>query len=232
MCWFPPVNDPTFARLARDRRSVRAFTSDDVPLESVRDILAIARTAPSGANLQPGKFIVLAGEPLDDFRNGLSTVIENGLEPSEQYSYFPEPMPKYLRQRQVRLGADLYEALGIDRKDPNARQQYFLRNYRFFDAPMGIIATIDRRMGKGCYMDFGMMLQTLFLAARAEGLATCGIGALAEYGPFIAERLELDEHDIVVCGIALGYEDVEAPVNRLRTDRLDVDQFSRFEGWS
>ena len=221
-----------FERLARDRRSVRAFTADKVPLATVREVLKVARTAPSGANLQPGKFVVLTGKALDEFRTDLCAAITNGLEPSEQYSYFPEPMPRYLRRRQFNLGASLYEVLGIDRKDLGARRRQFMRNYRFFDAPVGLIGTIDRRMGKGCYMDFGMVLQTLFLAARARGLASCGIGALAGYGPFIAERLALDEHEIVVCGIALGYEDVDAPVNKLRVDRLAVDQFSQFLGWS
>jgi hypothetical protein len=123
-------------------------------------------------------------------------------------------MPKYLRERQVKVGAGLYAALGIDRKDEDARQQQFMHNYRFFDAPVGIVACIDARMGKGCFMDFGMMLQTLLLAAQAEGLASCGIGALSTYGPFIAEQLQLGEHEMVVCGVALGYEDPEASGER------------------
>lgn len=223
--------EPAFEALARGRRSVRGFKPDPVPLALVKKILETARTAPSGANLQPGRFVALTGEPLREFCETLLVAIDHGLIGSEAYSYFPEPMPKYLRERQVKVGAGLYAALGIDRKDADARQQQFMRNYRFFDAPVGIIAAIDGRMGKGCFMDFGMMLQTLLLAAQAEGLANCGIGAMSTYGPFIAEHLGLDDHDVVVCGVALGYEDSGAPVNDFRTDRLPLDQFARFEGW-
>ncbi len=225
------IDHPSFHVLARDRRSVRGFKADAVPLALVRKILETARRAPSGANLQPGGFVALYGEALRRFSHTLRAAIDNGLIPSEEYSYFPKPMPKHLRERQVKVGAGLYAALGIDRKDADARHRQFMRNYRFFDAPVGIVATIDRRMGKGCFMDFGMTLQTLLLAARAEGLASCGIGALAMYGPYIAGQLNLDAHDMVVCGIALGYEDPDAPENTFQTDRIAVDQFARFEGW-
>ncbi len=225
------TTQPPFEDIARARKSVRKYKPEPVPLARVQRILETARTAPSGANLQPGRFVAMTGQPLRDFCDTLLVAIDHGLIASEAYSYFPEPMPKYLRQRQVKVGADLYAALGIDRKDGDARQEQFMRNFRFFDAPVGIIATIDARMGKGCFMDFGMMLQTLLLAAQAEGLASCGIGAMSMYGPFIAEQLGLDEHDMVVCGVALGYEDTAAPVNDFRTDRLSLDQFARFEGW-
>lgn len=222
----------SFETVARSRKSVRGFKPDPVPLALVRRILETARTAPSGANLQPGRFVALTGRPLRTLCDRLCVAIDHGLIASEAYSYFPEPMPKYLRERQVKTGAGLYAALGIDRKDADARRHQFMRNYRFFDAPVGIIAAIDGRVGKGCFMDFGMMLQTLLLAAQAAGLASCGIGALSTYGPFIAEQLGLDEHEMVVCGVALGYEDPGHPANDFRTDRLPVDQFARFEGWS
>lgn len=225
------TSHPAFESLARDRKSVRGYKADPVPQAIVQRILESARTAPSGANLQPGRFVALTGQPLRNFCDTLRATIDDGMTAVEAYSYFPEPMPKHLRQRQVKVGADLYAALGIDRKDADARRRQFMRNFRFFDAPVGIIATIDARMGKGCFMDFGMMLQTLLLAAQAEGLASCGIGAMSMYGPFIAEQLSFDEHDMVVCGVALGYEDTEAPVNKFRTDRMSLEQYARFEGW-
>jgi len=225
------IAPPPFEDIAQARKSVRKYKPDPVPLATVQRILETARTAPSGANLQPGRFVAMTGQPLRDFCDTLMVAIDDGLNVTEAYSYFPEPMPKYLRQRQIKAGADLYTALGIDRKDADARRHQFMRNFRFFGAPVGIIATIDARMGKGCFMDFGMMLQTLLLAAQAEGLASCGIGAMSMYGPFIAEQLGFDEHDMVVCGVALGYEDTEAPANNFRTDRISLEQFARFEGW-
>ncbi len=224
--------EPDFERVIRTRRSVRAYMDKPVSRETVERLLALARTAPSGANLQPGSFVVLTGAALTRFSERLCRAIEAGAEETAQYSYFPEPMPKHLKQRQVKLGAQLYEALGIDRKDEAARRHNFMRNYRFFDAPVGMVATIDRRMGSGCFMDFGMAIQTLLLAATAHGLASCGIGALAKYGPIVAELLGLDDHDLVVCGISLGYSDQNAPANQVRSERMAVSDFARFEGWS
>ncbi len=220
-----------FKNVIRSRKSVRAFTSDPVSRDTIEGLLALARTAPSGANLQPGNFIVLGGSALDSFKHGLKTIIESGEEESAQYSYFPEPMPKHLRNRQVKLGAEVYAALGIDRKDHAEREKQFMRNYQFFDAPVGIIATIDSRMGSGCFMDFGMVLQTLFLGICEQGLGGCGIGAFANYGPAISRLLDFDQHEIVVCGIAIGHEDPNAAINKFRSQRLPVDKFSRFEGW-
>lgn len=225
------MNEKDFERLAHERRSVRGFLKDTVPLPIIQRILTTARTAPSGANLQPGKFVALTGAPLGLFSDRLCQAIDDGLEATEQYSYFPDPMPRYLKQRQVKTGAALYDTLGIDRKDMAARHQQFLLNYRFFHAPVGIVATIDRRMGKGCFMDFGMALNSLFLATRSHGLACCGIGALAHYGPYVSKLLALDETEMVVCGVALGYQDDTATVNKLHTDRLPLDQYARFEGW-
>lgn len=225
------MNEPDFERVIRDRKATRAFTDTPVSRATLERLLALARTAPSGANLQPGGFVVLTGAALTRFTDRLCAAIENGAEETEQYSYFPKPMPKYLLQRQVKLGSALYAALGIDRKDEAERRRQFMKNYRFFDAPVGIVATIDGRMGSGCFMDFGMAIQTLFLAATAHGLATCGIGALAKYGPVVSELLGLEEHVIAVCGIAMGYADDDSPANRFRSERIPVSQFARFEGW-
>lgn len=225
------MNNSDFEKLATTRKSIRAFRADPVARQLIEKIVTLSRTAPSGANLQPGEYIVLTGDPLKQLSNALSTAISEGLEPIESYSYFPNPMPKRYRQRQVRVGAALYESLGVDRKDKAARDEQFMRNFQFFDAPVGVVATLDRRMGKGCFMDFGMAIQTLFLAAHANGLACCGIGAMAEYGPFITDFLELDSDQIVVCGIAIGHPDTDASVNTFQTDRAPLDEFSRFLGW-
>jgi nitroreductase len=227
----PKIAIDEFLAFTRARRSVRAYTSGPVTFSVVRKILESARTAPSGANLQPGQFIVLTGTVLHGFCYDLCAAIEGGLPPSESYSYFPDPMPRHLVKRQVEVGARLYAALRVDRADKAGRHAQFIKNYRFFDAPVGIIVTIDRTMGSGCFMDMGMALQNLFLAAHAEGLASCGIGAMANYGSFIAERLGIGDDRVVICGIALGYADWEAAVNNIKMDRLPVEDYVRFDGW-
>lgn len=225
------MNIDTFEDLATNRKSVRKYTKQAVPEEMIARILTIARTAPSGGNLQPGKFHVMTGEPLKAFSDRLCGAIEGGLETTEQYNYFPDPMPRAMLRRQAQTAAKLYEAAGIGRKDARGRDALLMQNYRFFGAPVGIVATIDRRMGSGCFMDFGLSLQTLLLAAQAAGLASTGIGALANYGPFIGACLELDEEDIVVCGIALGYEEIGAPINQFRPERMPLSDYAVFSGW-
>jgi nitroreductase len=213
------------------RRSVRGFLKKPVSRATAARILKAAREAPSGANLQPGAFHALAGDALAGLVGALETAIAEGRPPVAEYSYFPDPMPAELKARQRAAGAALYDALGIERRDLDARRRQFERNYRFFDAPVGIVVGIDRRMGKGCFMDLGMAIHALLAAAHAEGLATCGIGALAIHADVVAETLHLPPGDLVVCGIALGHADPDHPANRTRTSRLPLEDFATFRGF-
>ncbi len=223
------MTDPDAALAGR--RSIRAYRPDPVPQAVVADILTAARLAPSGANLQPGHFIALAGAPLAGLTAALAAGIAAGRPEVAEYSYFPDPMPPALKARQRAAGHALYAALGVDRRDIAGRRAQFARNYAFFDAPVGIVVTLDRDMGKGCFMDLGMALMALFLAAQARGLATTGIGALARYGDLVQAQLAVPADQLVVCGIALGYADDAAAVNRVRTDRAPLADYARFDGF-
>lgn len=217
--------------LMRQRHSVRAFLNRPVDRAMVEDICRLARTAPSGANLQPGRFHVLTGTALGDLVQGLEQAIATSVPESSEYSYFPDPMPAALKARQRAAGYALYQALGIDRRDLAGRKAQFARNYAFFGAPVGVVVTIDRAMGKGCFMDLGMSLMAFLLAAEAQGLGATGIGALANYGPVIHRLLDLPAEEMVVCGIALGWPDPDAPENRFRTEREDLPAFTSFRGF-
>lgn len=219
------------AALLDQRRSVRAYLPTPVPQAEVAAILTAARQAPSGANLQPGHFVALTGAPFAALQAALAEGIATDRPQVSEYSYFPDPMPAVLKARQRAAGYGLYATLGVDRRDVAGRRAQFARNYAFFDAPVGIVVTIDRAMGKGCYMDLGMALMALFLAATARGYATTGIGALAHYGDLVHETLKLPDDQLVVCGIALGLADPEAPVNAFRTDRADLAAYARFDGF-
>ncbi len=228
----PSTHPCTFTdELLARRRSTRAFTDQTVDRASVEAILQAARQAPSGANLQPGHFHALTGPPLQDLTARLTAAEAEGRAYDQEYSYFPEPMPAALKARQRAAGQALYQALGIGRRDIAARRQAFARNYAFFGAPVGIVVTIDRAMGKGCFMDLGMSLMALFLAAEARGLATTGIGALANHAGVVHTALGLPDDQMVVCGIALGHADPEAPVNSTRTTRLALSDFTTFRGF-
>ena len=217
--------------LLAQRRSVRAFTDTPVPRDTLARICTAARMAPSGANLQPGKFHVLTGDALAELTSRLSRAIAEAAPIESEYSYFPPDMSPALKNRQRAAGYALYDALGIARRDVAARRANFDHNYRFFDAPVGIVVTIDRDMGKGCFMDLGLSLMALFLAAEAEGLGSSGIGALANYASLVHGHLGLPENEMVVCGVALGVADMAAPVNRFRTARAPLDDFTSFRGF-
>lgn len=220
-----------FNELMTDRRSVRAYLDRPVPRETVEQICRLARSAPSGANLQPGRFHVLTGAPLADLVAGLQGAIDAGSPQAREYSYFPEPMPPELKARQRAAGYALYQALGIERRDLDGRRRQFRRNYDFFGAPVGVVVTIDRSMGKGCFMDLGMSLMGFLLAAEARGLGATSIGALANYGPQAHRLLDLPGDELVVCGLALGWPDPDAPENRFRTSRAGLEEFTSFRGF-
>ncbi|MCG3269285.1 nitroreductase [Yoonia sp. I 8.24] len=220
-----------FHEILARRRSVRAFTQDPIDRPTIERLCQAARQAPSGANLQPGKFHVLTGAPLAAFSQRLVAANAKGAPADLEYSYFPEMMAPALKDRQRKAGFALYEALGIARRDVTGRRAQFAKNYRFFDAPVGVIVTIDRDMGKGCFMDLGMAIMTFLLAAEDAGLGASGIGAIANYGRIAHDHLGLSEGELVVCGIAVGVADQSAPVNQFRTERLSLDAFTTFSGF-
>jgi nitroreductase len=223
------VLDP-FAALAASRTSVRGFTPQPVPDPLLRELLITARLAPSGANLQPGSFIQLRGEVRAQLSEALCVAYREGRAEPEDYSYFPDPMPSQLRRRQVAAARALYGSLGIAREDRGRRDQQFERNFRFFDAPVALVVTIERGMGSGCFMDLGMAIYGLLLAAQSRGLGSCAIGAIASYPTLVRSPLGLGLDHQIVCGVAIGYPDPEAPVNTTRTSRAAVEDFFRVVG--
>ncbi len=213
------------------RRSVRGFLPDAVSVADLGRILRAARAAPSGANLQPGRFHVLTRAPLVNLATALDGAVRDGRPEVAQYSYFPQPMPADLKAKQRAAGFALYQALGIGRRDIEARRAQFTANYRFFGAPVGIVVTIHPEMGKGCFMDLGMALMGLMTGAEAMGYASCGIGALANHSDVAHAHLGLGADEMVVCGIALGRADPQAAVNAVRTERDPLESYATFSGF-
>lgn len=220
-----------FENLLDSRRSTRAFTPDPVPRGAIERMCRAARRAPSGANLQPGRFHVLTGSALRKLVAALQDAQKKNTPHASEYTYFPTPLPAELKARQRATGYALYTALGIERRDIEARRAQFSRNYAFFDAPVGIVVTIRRDMGKGCFMDLGMSLMSFLLSAEDQGFGATGIGALANYGPVAHNHLHLPDDEMVVCGIAVGVADETAPENQFRTARATLEEFTSFRGF-
>ncbi len=216
---------PAGMALMQQRRSTRAFLPDAVPDELLQQLLLTARQAPSGGNLQPGQLIAVRGTVREQLTAALLQDFESQAPEQEDYAYFPRPMPMQLRKRQVASAQALYGALGVARDDRAGRDAQFARNYRFFDAPVALVVTIDSHYGPGGYMDLGMTLYGLQLAAAAMGLGSCAIGALASYPATVRRVLGLSENKHIVCGLALGWADESAPVNQTQTTRAPLGEW-------
>ena len=219
-----------FLGLATGRRSIRAFLPTPVSESLLSTVLMQARLAPSGANLQPGSFVQVRGAVRQALTADLLNAFQHGREETEDYSYFPQPMSHTLRRRQVAAAQALYGALGVARDDRAGRDAQFERNFHFFDAPVALIVTMPHDMGSGCYMDLGMTLYGLMLAAQDNGLATCAIGAMASYPHLIRGHLGLEASSHIVCGIAIGYADPDAPVNQTQTTRCALNEYFKVVG--
>jgi nitroreductase len=214
------------------RRSVRGFLPTPVSRETVAHLLEVAARAPSGTNMQPWRVIALTGEPLARFCAALVAAETEGREPDGlERAYYPAPLFEPYISRRRKIGWDLYGLLGIGRGETEKMAAHVLRNLRFFGAPVGLLCTIDRRMEIGSWLDYGMFLQNIALAARGRGLESCAMAIFAQYPRSIRAELGLNDDAVIVCGMALGVEDRGEPANALATERVGVEEFCRFEGF-
>jgi nitroreductase len=214
------------------RRSVRGFLPTPIAREVVEHLLDVAARAPSGTNMQPWQVIALAGEPLARFCDGVAAVFLAGEEPDGiEQLYYPSPFFEPYLARRRKIGWDLYGILGIARGDRDRARAHVANNLRYFGAPVGLICTIDRRLELGSWVDYGMFLENITIAARARGLDTCPMALFAEFPRTIRRLLGLDEEVKIVCGMAIGTEDRAAPANRLVTERVPAAEFTEFRGF-
>lgn len=217
----------------RSRKSVRRFLPTPVSASVVRHILEVSARAPSGNNVQPWRVYALAGAALDAFGNEVVNVATNDPDRYQpEYAYYPTTWFEPYLERRRRCGFGLYATLGIARDDKAARERQMLRNYTFFDAPVGLLVTLDRRLNTGSFMDVGMFLQNILVAARAQGLHTCAQAAFAWFHQVARKHLPMTDHEILLCGIALGHEDTAAPENAFITERAASEEFASFHGFA
>jgi nitroreductase len=213
------------------RRSVRGFRPDPIPREVVEHLLDVAARAPSGSNMQPWRVVALAGAELARLCDGVVTAFEAGSVDASDYDYYPSPMFEPYLGRQREIGWALYGLLGIARGERAKARAHVAWNLRFFGAPVGLICVIDRRLRIGSWLDYGMFLENIAIAARAAGLDSCPMAVFAQYPRTIRHLLGLPDSDVVICGMALGREDTAAPANALRTARVPARTFASFRGF-
>lgn len=212
----------------RKRKSTRAFLDKPVSREKIVNILRAARHAPSGTNAQPWQVAVVTGRKKDELATAMTEAFHKDGIGTMDYQYYPQNWKEPYKKRRVACGAQLYTALNIERRDRAGRLRQWAANYRAFDAPVMLFFFMDPIMQKGSFLDYGMFIQSIMLAALEEGLATCPQAALGQYPELIKDALGYEQDTILLCGMALGYEDTTAPVNNYRTPREEVEIFTRF----
>ena len=213
------------------RQSIRAFLPTPVPRGTVAEILSIATRAPSGTNTQPWKVAVLTGAAKARLSAAILQVYDDPelrRQHTEEYAYYPTQWVEPYLGRRRKIGWDLYGLLGIGKTDKDRMHAQHGRNYTFFDAPVGMIFTIDRIMEQGSWLDYGMFLENIMIAARARGLDTCPQAAFTQFHRVIKEQLKLPDNEMVVCGMSLGYADTSRVENTLQTEREPIAGFARF----
>lgn len=216
----------------KTRITCRAFLDKPVPEATVREILEIAKYAPSGGNLQPWHAYVVTGDKLKEFLSIIETKQKDSpFGEGTEYDIYPKGLTEPYKSRRFKCGEDMYATLGVPREDKAGRLQQFSRNFRFFDAPVAMFFAIDRQMGLGQWSDLGMFIQSLMLIAREKGLHTAPQEAWAIWHKTVAEFVNMPEELMLFCGLGLGYMDESAPVNKLRTERAPLEEFATLSGF-
>ena len=211
-----------------NRKSTRAFLDKEVSQAQLTRILEVAKYAPSGTNAQPWEVAVVRGKKKEQLTAALLHAFRTDGLGEMDYNYYPVKWKEPFKKRRVTCGAQLYSALKIERRDKERRLEQWEANYRGFDAPALLFFFLDSIMEKGSFLDYGMFIQSIMLAAIDEGLATCAQAALGQYPELIKKTLGYGEDHILICGMAIGFEDTSAPQNNYRTEREDVGVFTKF----
>jgi nitroreductase len=217
------------------RMSARAFTAQPVPRQTLTELLQVASRAPSGTNTQPWKVYVLQGSSRNTLcdkvcsaHDAIRANPELAAQYREEYDYYPEKWVSPYIDRRRENGWGLYGLLGIGKADKDKMHLQHQRNYKFFDAPVGLMFTMDKVMGRGSLVDYGMFLQNIMVAARGHGLHTCPQAAWNGFGKIILPHIGAGPDEMLICGMALGYADETDVVNTFKTPRVPVDEFTHW----
>jgi len=211
------------------RKSIRKFLPKPVPSDLLEKLLVLASRAPSGTNVQPWKVYVMQGEARDSLCAEVKAAFLSGSdEYKSEFNYFPAKFKEPFLGRRRKIGFDLYGLVGIPKGDKERMKAQHARNFEFFDAPVGLIFTIDKGFGQGSYLDCGMLMQNIMLVAKDLGLDTCPQGAFAPYHTIVRKHTGAPDDEMILCAISLGYADPEAPENTLETERAPLSDFVTF----
>lgn len=212
----------------KQRKSIRAFLSDEPKREIIEEILNLAKWSPSSTNNQPWEICVVSGEKKKELDSKILEAFDGGIKGKMDYKYNPEKIKDEHKNRQIELGKSLFELLNIQRDDKEARVKQWRKNFTAFDAPVSIFLFIDNSLEKSSFIDIGIFMQSIALLATERGLATCMQGSLGEYPDIVRKALHVSSDKVLVCGMALGYEDKTATVNTFQSKRENLTDIAKF----
>ena len=219
----------TVEHALRHRKSCRAFLDRPVDSTLLRTIIEQASRAPSNGNLQPWQIFVLTGGALAKLKaTTREAIAQNQHMLTPEYAVYPKPLKPVFDARRFAIGEDIYRVLGITREDKAARRAQFAKNAIMFNAPVGVFAYIDRSLSYGQWMDLGMFLQSLMLLCEEHGLASCAQGYWTFFHDNVRAATGAPDDWMLACGLAIGFEDTEAPINRVHSARVSIDEFATF----
>ena len=210
------------------RKATRAYLDKAVDSHIIEEILLAARWAPSGVNSQPWQVAVVSGDTKQQIGDTIIQAREQGQAENPDYAYYPQQWNEPYKSRRKQCGLALYQALGIAREESDKQKAAWYRNYHFFHAPVGLLFFIDQQLAQGSWVDMGMFIQNVMLAARHFGLETCPQAALAEYPDIVRGILAIPADSLLVCGMAVGYADYQHPINSYQLEREPLENFTRW----
>ena len=214
--------------IIKSRYSVRSFTKKNVDIEIIKEILQISKCAPSGGNIQPWKVYVVTGSAKEKLIERTLSNYDNGVQEKIEYEIYPNPLDEEYRKRRSECAKDMYAALSIEQDDIESRLTQIRENFKFFGAPVGMIITIDKAFAVNGWGHVGMFIQNICLSAIDNDMGTCLQESWSIYPETVKDVLNIPDNEIVWCGIALGYPNLEHPINNYRTSRESIDKFVTF----
>ena len=214
---------------ANSRVSCRAFTEQPVSLDQIKQLLDVAKQAPSGGNLQPWEVFAFTGKKLEAIIQDIESQLgEKPMGEKAEYDVYPPSLWEPYRSRRFKNGEDLYACINVNREDKEGRRKQFIRNFKFFDAPVGLFLYLDKGMGPPQWSDLGMFLQTFMLLAKEEGLDTCAQEAWSIKHDSVSNFLGVPESEMLFCGMSIGYKDHDALINQLESERRPIEEWASF----
>ena len=214
--------------IIKSRYSVRSFTKKNVDIEIIKEMLQISKCAPSGGNIQPWKVYVVTGNAKEKLIERALSNCDNGVQEKIEYEIYPNPLDEEYKKRRSECAKDMYAALSIEQDDIESRLTQIRENFKFFGAPVGMIITIDKAFAVNGWGHVGMFIQNICLSAIDNDMGTCLQESWSIYPETVKDVLNIPDNEVVWCGIALGYPNLEHPINNYRTSRESIDKFVTF----